>query len=110
MSSIAKGLQQSDLRPLAAYFAAKTWPASNAPAPAGEAPKGLTMCTPCHQANFQGGISWPRIAGLNYDYMVAAMKAFATEQRTNNMDMVKIMKLFSDSEREAMARYLAALK
>jgi hypothetical protein len=24
--------------------------------------------------------------------------------------MVKIMKLFSDSEREAMARYLAALK
>ena len=110
MSSIAKGLQQSDLRPLAAYFAAKPWPASNAPAPSGEPPKGLTMCTPCHQANFQGGISWPRIAGLNYDYMVAAMKAFATEQRTNNMDMVKIMKLFSDSEREAMARYLAALK
>jgi cytochrome c553 len=68
------------------------------------------MCTPCHQANFQGGISWPRIAGLNYDYMVAAMKAFANEERTNNQDMVKIMKLFSDSEREAMARYLAALK
>ena len=110
MSSIAKGLQQSDLRPLAAYFAAKPWPASNAPAPSGEPPKGLTMCVPCHQANFQGGISWPRIAGLNYDYMVAAMKAFANEERTNNMDMVKIMKLFSDSEREAMARYLAALK
>ena len=33
MVSIAKGLQQSDLRPLAAYFAAKPWPAaSNAPA------------------------------------------------------------------------------
>ena len=40
--------------------------------------------------------------------MVAAMKAFANEERTNNEDMVKIMKLFSDSEREAMARYLAA--
>ena len=111
MASIAKTLQQSDLRPLAAYFAAKPWPAaSNAPAPPAETPKGLTMCTPCHQANFQGGISWPRVAGLNYDYMVAAMKAFAAEERTNNMDMVKIMKLFSDSERDAMARYLAALK
>ena len=111
MSVIAKGLQQSDLRPLAAYYAAKSWPAaSSAPAAPTETPKGLTMCTPCHQANFQGGISWPRIAGLNYDYMVAAMKAFANEERTNNQDMVKIMKLFSDSEREAMARYLAALK
>ena len=111
MSVIAKGLQQSDLRPLAAYYAAKPWPAANsAPAAPAETPKGLTMCTPCHQANFQGGISWPRIAGLNYDYMVAAMKAFATEERTNNMDMVKIMKLFSDSERDEMARYLAALK
>jgi cytochrome c553 len=111
MASIAKTLQQSDLRPLAAYFAAKPWPAaSNAPAPPAETPKGLTMCTPCPQANFQGGISWPRIAGLNYDYMVAAMRSFANEERTNNMDMVKIMKLFSESERDAMARYLAALK
>jgi cytochrome c553 len=111
MASIAKTLQQSDLRPLAAYFAAKPWPAgSNTPAAPAETPKGLTMCTPCHQANFQGGISWPRVAGLNYDYMVAAMRSFANEERTNNMDMVKIMKLFSDSEREAMARYLAALK
>ena len=104
-------IKHPDLRPLAAYYAAKPWPAaSNTPAAPAETPKGLTMCTPCHQANFQGGISWPRIAGLNYDYMVAAMKAFANEERTNNQDMVKIMKLFSDSEREAMARYLAALK
>ena len=56
MSVIAKGLQQSDLRPLAAYYAAKPWPAaSSAPAAPAETPKGLTMCTPCHQANFQGG-------------------------------------------------------
>jgi len=26
--------------------------------------------------------------------MVAAMRSFANEERTNNMDMVKIMKLF----------------
>ena len=70
----------------------------------------MTMCVPCHQQNFQGGISWPRIAGLNHDYLVAAMRAFAKEERTNNTDMVQFMQLFSDSERESMARYLASLK
>ena len=67
------------------------------------------MCTPCHQQNFQGGVSWPRLAGLSYEYLVASMRAFATEQRTNNTDMVQMMKLFTDGEREAMARYLAGL-
>jgi len=109
MTPLAKGLQQSDLRPLADYFAAKSWPANTAAAASAAAPKGITMCTPCHQQNFQGGVSWPRLAGLSYDYLVASMRAFATEQRTNNTDMVQMMKLFTDSEREAMARYLAGL-
>jgi cytochrome c553 len=110
MTPLAKGLQQSDLRPLADYFAAKPWPANTAAAgAAAEAPKGITSCTPCHQQNFQGGISWPRLAGLSYEYLVASMRAFANEERTNNTDMVQMMKLFTDSEREAMARYLAGL-
>jgi cytochrome c553 len=109
MTPLAKGLQQSDLRPLADYFAAKPWPANTATAASATAPKGITMCTPCHQQNFQGGVSWPRLAGLSYEYLVASMRAFANEQRTNNTDMVQMMKLFTDSEREAMARYLAGL-
>ena len=109
MTPVAKGLQEADLRPLAAYFAAKSWPANPSPVASAAQPKGITMCTPCHQQNFQGGVSWPRLAGLNYDYLVAAMGAFAHEQRTNNTDMVQIMKMFTDGEREAMARYLAGL-
>ena len=54
-------------------------------------------------------MSWPRLAGLSYEYLVAAMRAFANEERTNNDDMMKIMKMFSESERDAMARYLAGL-
>ena len=61
------------------------------------------------QQNFQGGFSWPRIAGLSYEYLVSSMNAFATEQRTNNTDMVQFMKMFSEQERDAMARYLAGL-
>src|SRR6476660_9643520 len=35
MSAIAKGLQIQEMRPLAVYFSAKTWPAKQGGAPAG---------------------------------------------------------------------------
>jgi len=108
MSPIAKDLAQEDLRKIAAYFAAKRWPAQ--PAAAVTAPPGgLTQCQPCHQRNFEGGPPAPRLAGLSYDYLVAAMRGFATGERTNNGDMPKFMQALSDSERDAMARYLSAL-
>jgi cytochrome c553 len=108
MSPIAKNIAREDLRPIAAYFAAKTWPANPAPA-AAPAPNGIAMCAACHQAKFEGGVSWPRLAGLSYEYLIGAMNAFASDERTNNDDMVRIMKMFTASEREAMARYLAGL-
>jgi cytochrome c553 len=108
MSPIAKDLAQEDLRKIAAYFAAKRWPAQAA-ATATAPPSGLAQCQPCHQRNFEGGPPAPRLAGLSYDYLVAAMRGFATGERTNNGDMPKFMQALSDSERDAMARYLSAL-
>jgi cytochrome c553 len=107
MSPIAKELAQEDLRTIAAYFAAKRWPAQAAAATS--PPGALAQCQPCHQPNFEGGAPAPRLAGLNYDYLVAAMRGFATGERTNNGDMPKFMQALSDSERDAMARYLSAL-
>jgi cytochrome c553 len=108
MSPIAKQLTQGDLRKIAAYFAAKTWPAQE-PAPASASlPKGMAQCQPCHQQNFEGGMPAPRLTGLSYEYLVDSMRAFATDERTNNGDMPKIMRLYTDGERDAMARYLAA--
>jgi cytochrome c553 len=109
MSPIAKSLAQDDLRKIAAYFAAKNWPAQHATA-ASAPPDGLAQCQPCHQPNFEGGPPAPRLAGLSYDYLVAAMRAFATTERTNNLDMPKFMQALPDSEREAMARYLSTLQ
>jgi cytochrome c553 len=109
MSPIAKDLAQDDLRKIAAYFAAKSWPAQPAAA-ASAPPGGLAQCQPCHQPKFEGGPPAPRLAGLSYEYLVAAMRAFATEERTNNLDMPKFMQALPDSEREAMARYLSALQ
>jgi cytochrome c553 len=108
MSPLAKSLPQGDLRRLAAYFAAKPWPqraASDVPSP----PKSIAQCQACHQPNFQGGMPAPRLAGLSYEYLVAAMRAFAAEERTNNLDMPKFMQVLPEAERDAIARYLSAL-
>ena len=108
MTPIAKSLAQEDLRKIAAYFAAKSWPAQSTAA-ASAPPEGLAQCQPCHQPNFEGGPPAPRLAGLSYEYLVAAMRAFATAERTNNGDMPKFMQALTDSQRDAMARYLSAL-
>ena len=109
MSPIAKGLEQDDLRKLAAYFAAKGWPAQHATTASASLPKGIAQCQPCHQPNFEGGPPAPRLAGLSYEYLVAAMRNFATDERTNNGDMPKFMKSLTDSDRDVMARYLSTL-
>lgn len=109
MSPIAKELAEADLRKIAAYFAAKPWPARRGSAKAPPPPKGIAQCEACHQPNFQGGMPAPRLAGLSYEYLAAAMRAFATEERTNNLDMPKFMQMLTERERNAFARYLSAL-
>lgn len=109
MSRIASNLDEGDLRKLAAYFAAKPWPAKKATAKAGATPKGIDQCRACHQPNFEGGMPAPRLAGLSYEYLVAAMRAFASEERSNNLDMPKFMQGLSEKERSAMARYISGL-
>jgi cytochrome c553 len=109
MSAIAKGLAQEDLRKIAAYFATKSWPTHQGPVPSTPQPAGLAQCQPCHQPKFEGGPPAPRLAGLSYEYLVTAMRQFATGERTNNGDMPKFMQMLNDSERDAMARYLSGL-
>jgi cytochrome c553 len=110
MTPIAKGLAQDDLRKISAYFAEKKWPAQPSSSAARPSPPpGIAQCQPCHQPNFEGGMPAPRLAGLSYEYLVSTMRAFATDERTNNGDMPKFMHALTDSEREAMARYLSSL-
>ena len=40
---------------------------------------------PCHQPNFEGGPPAPRLAGLSYEYLVAVMRSFAADERTNTV-------------------------
>jgi cytochrome c553 len=112
MAPIVKDISLQDLRQIANYFAAKPWPgkpAASPTPPSDDVARKTTMCLPCHQSHFEGGAPAPRLAGLNYDYLAAAMKAYATGTRTNNGDMPGFMKALSDSDRDAIAKYLAGL-
>jgi cytochrome c553 len=109
MTPLAEGIKQPDIRKVAAYFAAKTWPARRAAEAAASQPTGMAVCKICHQENFQGGLPAPRLAGQSYEYLIGAMNGFADEQRTNSADMMKLMKALTPAERQAMARYLSTL-
>jgi len=116
MAPLVHGIALDDLRKLANYIAAKTWPARQAAAaaPADAAPPAaiadkLGQCQACHQKNFEGGAPAPRLAGLSYQYLLTAMNNFADGKRTNNLDMPGFMRALTESERDAMAKYLAGL-
>jgi len=111
MAAMAKTIQQDEIRKVAAYFAAKPWPPEKASAPAPAAPpeEKIAVCKACHQAKFEGGAPAPRLAGLSYEYLLAQMNNFADGQRTNNLDMPKLMQALTPADREAIGHYLSAL-
>jgi cytochrome c553 len=114
MAWMAKTLSPEETASAAADFAKKGWPARTVTAAAPSPPAGLALCQVCHQQNFFGGLAVgdataPRLAGQRYEYLVEAMRRFADGERTNNAEMVTVMKAISPTDREAMARYLSGL-
>jgi cytochrome c553 len=109
MAGLVKDIPLPELRQLANYFAGKSWPAANGGGAPGTLPEKAVMCLACHGQKFEGGQPAPRLAGLSYEYLIGAMNGFAHDGRTNNLDMPGFMKVLSDSEREAIARYISAL-
>jgi len=109
MTPLAGTIKQEETRKAAVYFTAKTWPTRATPAAAASEPAGMTICKACHQPRFEGGLPAPRLAGQSYEYLLAAMKSFADETRTNSADMIRLMKMVTPEQRQTMARYLAGL-
>lgn len=71
--------------------------------------KGATACMSCHQADGAGleAAGFPRLAGLNPDYLAAQLEAFQTGTRKNPI-MTPIAKALSGPERLSVAAYYAA--
>lgn len=70
-------------------------------------------CVACHQANGNGmnipnGESWPRLAGLDRDYMVAQLHAFKEGTRVN-ASMLAFANMLNDEQINDVASYYANL-
>jgi cytochrome c553 len=109
MTWMATALTPAELGSAASYFAKKSWPARSAGAAPASPPAAVAVCQACHQQNLAGGLPAPRLAGQKYEYLVESMRRYADGERTNNAEMMSIMKALSPAERDGMARYISGL-
>jgi cytochrome c553 len=116
MSALAQTLERDDMMALALYFSQKRWPdLQQPPAPADVAARAQRAnvalgCTGCHQANYQGEGTQPRLAGQSKEYMYRTMMDFRARKRGNNPGMSDLMLAISEADIAACAEYHAGLR
>lgn len=115
MSPLAQTLERDEMMALALYFSQKPWPNLQLPpAPADVAARAQRAnvalgCTGCHQGNYQGEGTQPRLAGQWKEYLQQSMLDFRTRKRGNNPGMTDLMLAISEEDIAACAEYLAGL-
>ena len=116
MSALAQTLERNDMMALALYFSQKRWPdLQQPPAPADVAARALRAntalgCTGCHQGNYQGEGTQPRLAGQSREYLYQTAMDFRTRARGNNPGMTDLMLAISEDDIAACAEYHAGLR
>ncbi|HEX7891873.1 MAG TPA: c-type cytochrome [Ramlibacter sp.] len=116
MAPFLAPLSREDLMNVAAFFAnQKLKPAAfqvdEEKARLGKAKSETTLCTMCHLGGFMGQNEIPRVAGQNYPYIVAQLKAFKARTRTNDAGtMTSVAQTLSEQDIENLGHYLAGLR
>ena len=116
MSALAQTLERDDMMALALYFSKKRWPdLQQPPAPPDVVARAIRAnasvgCTGCHQGQYQGEGTQPRLAGQSKDYMHQTMLDFRTRARGNNPGMTDLMLATSEDDIAALAQYMAGLQ
>jgi cytochrome c553 len=116
MSPLAQTLERDDMLALALYFSQKRWPdLQQQPAPADVAARAMRAntaigCTGCHQGQYQGEGTQPRVAGQYKEYLQQTMLDFRTRARGNNPGMTDLMLATSEADIAALAQYMAGLQ
>jgi cytochrome c553 len=116
MAPFVEQMERDDMMALAEYFSKKPWPdLRQPPAPANvvtQAQRTNTSvgCTGCHQAQYQGEGTQPRLAGQFKEYLIKSMLDFRTRERANNPGMSDLMLATAPDDLAAMAEYLAGLQ
>ena len=86
MSPFAAKLTDADMKDIAAYFSSQkasgtAQPADDARSAAGKAVVATNHCDSCHTPTFAGQNHIPRIAGLQYPYLVKQLRGFKSGER-----------------------------
>jgi cytochrome c553 len=71
------------------------------------------VCAACHGANGMAAIkTYPNLAGQNKEYLVSALKAYKTKQRSGGMAAIMQAQSagLSDADMENLAEYYSTLK
>ena len=116
MSPLAQTLERDDMMALALYFSQKRWPDLQQPgAPPDVAGRAIRAnasvgCTGCHQGQYQGEGTQPRLAGQSKEYLQQTMIDFRTRARGNNPGMTDLMLATSEDDIAALAQYMAGLQ
>jgi cytochrome c553 len=113
MQPIASELTKDQMKALATYFAAKTWPEipidkDSAKANSGQTQTGAGQCSQCHNT-YMGDSRLPRVAGQQEAYLLRTMQEFKNKVRLNSAAKGSLMKSYDDTSIEELAHFLATL-
>jgi cytochrome c553 len=116
MSPISQTIERDDMMALALYFSQKRWPDLQQPAASADVAARAQRanvalgCTGCHQGQYQGEGTQPRLAGQGKDYLQQSMLDFRSRKRGNNPGMTDLMLAISEDDIAACAAYVAGLQ
>lgn len=116
MQPMAASLSRQDMMDVAAFFAAQplkpaAFQVDERKAKLGKAKADETLCTMCHLGGFAGQNEIPRVAGQNYAYIVAQLKAFKARTRTNDAgNMTSVAQTLSDADIDNLGHYITGLR
>jgi cytochrome c553 len=119
MSPMAAGLNEADIRNVAAYFSKFSCGVTGgdkAKAALGKAK--AANCAACHSAGglygtgapgVSGIPTWPNLAGQNAEYLANTLKSYQDGNRTHPV-MTSIAKTLSDADIDHLSAYYASMK
>jgi len=116
MSPFAAKLTDADMKDIAAYFSLQTasgtaQPADEARSSAGKAVVAANHCDSCHAPTFTGQNHIPRIAGLQYEYLVKQLRGFKSGERPDiDGTMTSAAQPLSEKDIADVSWYLAGLR
>ena len=115
MSPMAEKLSNKEMNELAAYFSKQkvTGPTHRtSPESAAAGPKLAQQfnCVQCHGPALHGQQHIPRLAGQQYEYLLAQLRKFKARQRADlDGNMTAAAEPLADKDIETLADYLAGL-